>query len=254
MQNFDLHVHSTFSDGNNTIEDIVKEAISRGLVKIGISDHSYTSFDESYCISKINIKKYIDEIKALRKKYKDKIEVLCGIEQDFYSLESTSNFDYVIGSVHYIKIDDDYIPVDESADILKRAADKYFSGNIYGLIDLYYKTVADVVDKTNADIIGHFDLITKFNENSSLFNEYDERYTNSFKYAADKLVLSNKVFEINTGAISRGYRSSPYPSKPIFEYLRKKGAKFILSSDSHCVDTLCFKFDDNLYNKKNATD
>jgi len=41
MQNFDLHVHSTFSDGVDTPEDIVKTALEHGMTRIGISDHSY---------------------------------------------------------------------------------------------------------------------------------------------------------------------------------------------------------------------
>ncbi len=244
MQNYDLHVHSNYSDGKNTIEEIIMKAISMGLKCIGISDHSYTHFDESYCIRIEDLEKYKTEILSLKEKYKKCIEVKLGIEQDFYSDCNYHDFDYIIGSVHYIKIDNEYIPIDESVEILKNSADKHFSGNIYNLIDLYYKTVAELFDKTNADIIGHFDLISKFNENGVLFNEYDEGYISSFKFAADKLLATGKVFEINTGAISRGYRSSPYPSDIVYKYLKEKGAKFILSSDSHSADTLCFRFDD----------
>ena len=243
MQNFDLHIHSTYSDGKDSLEDIVLAAIGMGLSKIGFSDHSYTPFDESYCISIEDIPRYIDEISVLKEKYKDKITILSGIEQDFFSTENTDKFDYVIGSVHYIKVDDGFVPVDETKEILLKASEQYFQGDIYKLIDSYYDTVADVVDKTNADIIGHIDLITKFNENGILFNECNCRYIKAYQKACDKLLASNKVFEINTGAISRGYKKSPYPSSDIYEYLKSKGAKFILSSDSHSTDTICYNFD-----------
>ncbi|MBQ2971952.1 MAG: histidinol-phosphatase [Ruminococcus sp.] len=243
MQNFDLHIHSTYSDGKDSLEDIVLAAIGMGLSKIGFSDHSYTPFDESYCISIEDIPRYIDEISVLKEKYKDKITILSGIEQDFFSTENTDKFDYVIGSVHYIKVDDGFVPVDETKEILLKASEQYFQGDIYKLIDSYYDTVADVVDKTNADIIGHIDLITKFNENGILFNEGNCRYIKAYQKACDKLLASNKVFEINTGAISRGYKKSPYPSSDIYEYLKSKGAKFILSSDSHSTDTICYNFD-----------
>lgn len=242
MNCFDLHVHSTFSDGKSTIEEIIQKAIESGLTKIGISDHSYTHFDESYCIQKNAIEEYINAVNSLKEKYSNNIEVLLGIEQDYYSEESTSPYDYVIGSVHYIKVSDDYIPIDESAEILLKAAEKYFSGNIYSLIDLYYKTVADVYNKTNAEIIGHIDLISKFNEHGELFDENDERYVKSYMFACDSLLKTNSIFEINTGAISRGYRTSPYPSPQIYDYLKSRGAKFILSSDSHEKDTLCYSF------------
>lgn len=247
MNFFDFHVHSNFSDGKDSVEDIILKAIDLGLNKIGISDHSYTSFDESYCISKENIGNYINTVNKLKAKYADIIDVSLGVEQDYFSSESTSEYDYVIGSVHYIKVSDNYIPVDESADILVKAADDYFAGDIYALIDAYYITVADVVNKTKAEIIGHFDLISKFNENGKLFNENDERYIKSFKLAADSLLNTGAIFEINTGAISRGYRTSPYPSNQILEYLKSKGAKFVLSSDSHDKDTLCYSFEKYLY-------
>ncbi|MDO4748854.1 MAG: histidinol-phosphatase [Eubacteriales bacterium] len=243
MKKVDLHIHTIFSDGKNTPEEIVKSAIVQGISVIGFSDHSYTAFDESYCIGKDKINEYINDINSLKEKYKECIELRLGIEQDFYSDMSTDEFDYVIGSVHYIKVNDNYIPIDESKEILIKARDKYFNGDIYSLIEEYYKTVSDVVNKTNADIIGHIDLISKFNENNELFEEQNERYIAAYKNACDVLIKSEKPFEINTGAISRGYKSTPYPASDIYKYLKNMGAKFILSSDSHGADTLCYDFD-----------
>ncbi len=243
MSYCDYHIHSTFSDGKNTPEEIICEAINKGMSEIGFSDHSYTFFDESYCISKDNIENYKREIQALALKYKDKIKVLCGIEQDFYSAEPTEDYDYVIGSVHYIKVKDDYIPVDESPDTLKAASDKYFGGDILALAEEYFKTVAKVAEKTNCDIIGHFDLITKFNENNALFDENSPRYIKAATDAVISLLKFDRKFEINTGAISRGYRTTPYPSKEILKLILENGGKTVLSSDSHNKDTLCYYFD-----------
>ena len=47
MELFDLHVHSTFSDGENEPGEIVLAAIAKGVKTLGFSDHSYTGFDES---------------------------------------------------------------------------------------------------------------------------------------------------------------------------------------------------------------
>ena len=243
MSCIDLHVHSTFSDGKSAPEEIVLRAIEKGMSVIGISDHSYTFFDESYCISKNNIKNYVSTVKDLKAKYKNQIEVRLGIEQDYYSESPATAYDYIIGSVHYIKFGDEYIAVDESEEILLNAVDKFYKGDIYKLIEEYYNTLSDVVNKTNADIVGHFDLITKFNENYKMFDESDDRYINAYKKAADTLLKTNALFEINTGAISRGYRTSPYPSNDIYTYLKNNGAKFILSSDSHNKDSLCYSFD-----------
>ena len=234
----DLHTHTVFSDGNNTTEEMVISAIEKGLKVIGISDHSYTEFDTSYCMKKEDVEKYVCEIRNLKTKYNSQIEVLCGVEQDFFSGVPKYDFDYVIGSVHYIKLEDEYISVDSSAQELKTAADKFFDGDIYPLIQEYYRLVGLLSEKTGADIIGHFDLISKFQEKEPLFDENDERYIKAWQSAVDKLIEADVCFEINYGAISRGYRTTPYPSEDIKEYILKKGGRFILSSDSHHTDTV----------------
>lgn len=243
MELFDLHVHSVFSDGRDTPRDIVISAIEKGVKTLGFSDHSYTEFDERYCIQRNKQAEYIRTINELKNEFSDRIKILCATEQDFYSNAPTAGYDYIIGSVHYVLIDGEYIPVDETADILKQAADKYFSGDILSLCEAYFENVGKVYEKTKCDIVGHFDLITKFNEQEQLFDENDPRYIRAYRKAVDKIITDCKVFEINTGAISRGYRTTPYPSENIRSYIRQKGGKFILSSDSHQKKTLCFEFD-----------
>ena len=165
---------------------------------------------------------------------------MCGIEQDFYSNEHTDGYDYVIGSVHYLKTGDEFIPIDLSADCLTNAVKKYYNGDFYKIAEEYFSTVAKI---KNAQIIGHFDLITKFNEGFCLFDESDERYVNAYKNALDTLLKKDIIFEINTGAISRGYKTKPYPSKNILDYIRKNGGKTVLSSDCHKKEALMFDFD-----------
>jgi histidinol-phosphatase (PHP family) len=238
----DLHVHTTYSDGRSTPEEVVQAAIAKGMTTLGFSDHSYTHFDTAYCIPKDKIPAYRAEIEALKAQYAGQIEILCGIEQDFYSEESTEGYDYVIGSVHYVKAGGKYLPVDESRQALLRAVQEAFSGDFYALAEAYYQTVALVAEKLQPTIIGHFDLISKFNEDGKLFDETHPRYIAAWQAAADRLLKAEIPFEINTGAVSRGYRTAPYPAASIREYLANRGAQFLWSSDSHRADTLCFGF------------
>lgn len=243
----DFHVHTTYCDGKSTPREIAEEAVSLGMTRLGFSGHGYTWFDESYCMSKAGADAYISEIAALKEEYSGRIAILCGVEQDYYSDEPTDRYDYVIGSVHYLRLKGKYVPIDKSREILMCAAREYFGGDIIALAEEYYRTVSDVVRKTHADIIGHFDLITLFNEGEALFDERDPRYIRAWRSATDSLLTYNVPFEINTGAISRGYKSSPYPSYDIVRYLKEKGARLILSSDSHKKDTLCFAFNKYAY-------
>ena len=75
-----------------------------------------------------------------------------------------------------------------------------------------------------------------------MFDEDSPRYINAWKKAVDKLLAADIPFEINTGAICRGYRSVPYPSAAQVKYIASKGGRFILTSDCHFADNLCFEF------------
>lgn len=240
----DFHVHTAFCDGESTSEEVVCSAVEKGMTALGLSVHSYTDFDLRYCIKPEQIPEYKQTVSELKDKYKNSIELFCGIEQDYYSAPLPhGDYDYAIGSVHYIKAGDKFFEIDENAELLREAADYGFGGDIYSLVEEYYRIVGNVIEKTGADIIGHFDLITKFNRQNAVFDERDPRYIAAWKSAVDKLVPSGKPFEVNTGAISRGYTDHPYPSADILRYICEKGGTVVLSSDSHHKDTLCFEFD-----------
>lgn len=239
----DFHCHSTFCDGKDTPEDMVLSAIDKGLSSFGICIHSYTPFDDGYCAKPDDYKKFISEMAELKEKYADKITLYCGIEQDFYSKDYGEKFDYIIGSVHYIKIADEYFPLDLSKDAFVKLCEGKFGGDYTLLSKAYFEILSQVKDKTNADIIGHFDLITKYNEGFCLFREDDEKYLEYGYKCIDALSKIDAVFEINTGAISRGHRKSPYPSNAFLNKMVSNGAKLILSSDAHAKENIAFWFD-----------
>lgn len=240
----DLHVHTVFSDGKNTPEEMVQAAIEKGMTCIGFSDHSYALEDADFCVARENIPDYKKTINALKDKYKDKIQVLCGIEQDLYADEPAEGYDYVIGSVHRVKAADTFVTVDHNTEVLIDGVNRYFGGDYYSLAEEYFKALSALADMNRIDIIGHFDLLTKFNQGGKFFDESHPRYVAAWKAAADRLLSKKIPFEINTGAISRGYRTQPYPAEPIREYIREKGGSFILSSDSHKAENLCFGFEE----------
>lgn len=244
MQKRDLHIHTDFSDGYNTPEECVLTAIEKGLETVGISDHSFIDdyTYEPYWLKKDAEDEYKKTVFELKDKYKSKIEVLCGIEQDFYSHHPAKGYDYIIGSVHFLKTADGFFAVDENLEDMKSHI-KFFDNDIYNFTDLYFETLADVVEKTDCDIIGHFDLITKFNKGNVLFDEKNARYIEGYKKAADKLLKYKKPFEINTSAVYRGFKTEPYPSNAIINYLKEGGAKFILSSDAHRKENIAALFE-----------
>ena len=231
------HTHSNFSDGKNTLEQMVLSAIENGMKELGFSDHAPMSFDCKWDAKKEQISEYKNQVLALKEKYKDQIKIYLGIEQDYFSIKP-EKYEYILGSVHYIYKDGKYLELDYSAERTKENIDLYYGGDALAYCEDYYKLVGDVVEKTGCQIIGHFDLITKFNEKMPLIDVNHPRYKKAWKDAADKLLKANAIFEINTGAISRGYRTSPYPSDEMIDYIAKSGKKFAICSDSHSVDSI----------------
>ncbi|MBR5388809.1 MAG: histidinol-phosphatase HisJ family protein [Clostridia bacterium] len=248
IQAADYHVHSVFSDGKDDIESIILTAIEKGLTEIGISDHSYTSFDGTYCIEKSKEKEYVAEVKRLKEKYVRQIKVLCGTELDAFSDIDLSCYDYAIGSSHYFKKGDKYYPIDESREKFVNAVEEVFGGDFYAACEEYFATVAKFASYEKVGIIGHFDLVTKFNGQGDLFDEENERYVKAYTSAVKTLAAAGKTFEINTGALRKGLRKDAYPAAKIRAFIKERGGKFILSSDSHKKEDLTFGF--SLYEKE----
>ncbi|MCD8129506.1 MAG: histidinol-phosphatase HisJ family protein [Oscillospiraceae bacterium] len=238
----DFHVHSNFSDGADTPERMAEAALAQGMTRLGFSDHGYAPYDCDCCIPPERLSAYRPAIDALRARYCGRLEIFCGVEQDIFSDAPTDAYDYVIGSVHYLCMDGEYCCIDDTAEQIRNAAARHFGGDIYALTEAYYRTVAQVFACTHCDIIGHFDLIAKLNERCHLFDPAHPRYVAAYRAAADALLESGRPFEINTGAMARGYRSVPYPAPEIQCYLASRGASFVLSSDSHSAETLRYGF------------
>lgn len=242
MRRIDLHTHTFFCDGENSPEEMVLSAIEKGLDVIGILAHSFVKEDPEGCMPTDKKAEFLAEITSLKAKYKGKIEVRAGLEMDMYSCEDTTGFDYVIGSCHYVKKDGKLRAVDISEDDFNNTVKELFGGDYESAYKWYYDSLSELKACTNADIVGHIDLITKYNEGNKYFDTHSEKYVTAYKKAVDKLVADGLTFEVNTGGMHK-YKSEPYPSSEIREYVKTKGGKLILSSDAHKKDDIAYLFD-----------
>jgi len=238
----DLHTHTNFSDGTRPPEDMIEEAISKGCDSLGISDHSYVTFDENFSMSPEKTHEYIRVINSLKAKYEGRIEILLGIEQDYHTAWLPEGLDYAIGAAHYVKMGDEYISVDSGAKYQQRKVDTYFAGDHYAMAEKYFSTIAGIMEVTNADFIGHFDLIAKYNFDGVLFDEMHPRYVSAALDAMNEILKRNNIFEVNTGMMFRHNKPEPYPSVFLLKELHKRGGEVILSSDSHVAEGLCHNF------------
>ena len=135
-----------------------------------------------------------------------------------------------------------YYCVDESPEVLEQGFREGFGGDVYALTKRFFEIEAEVVSRTNATFIGHFDLVTKFNEGNRYFDPMDKRYRTAALSAMDALLETGRPFEINTGGMYRGLRTEPYPSLQLLRDLKERRGKILLSSDSHDGASLGFRF------------
>lgn len=246
-----LHTHTTFSDGKNTAEEVVLSAIRTGMNTLGFSEHSACAH-VTYGMRVGEESAYHKEILRLRSVYEGQLNILLGIEQDVASPAVEYPYDYLIGSVHLLEKDGVYFPVDSAEHILRESIATLYGGNVFGVIRDYYEAEAQVFARTHCDIVGHFDLITKFNEGGALFDESDHRYRKYALDALDALLENDVLFEINTGAIARGYRKTPYPSPMLLHRIAEKRGRVTLSADAHRKDDLLCAFEPALQLAKAA--
>ena len=238
-----LHTHTTFCDGKNSVEEMIISALEKSMKSLGLSGHALTEHDTSYCMSYNSTLRYRDEVLNFREKYKDRIKIYLGLEQDYYSVPPFIKTDYLIGSVHYVLKNGEYIPVDETKQIVCNSVNRFYNGDIYAFLEDYYQTVSDVFNKTKCDIVGHFDLPEKFNSDNSLFDREHPRYIAAYEKALKTLICRDRIFEINTGGMSKGYTNQPYPSMTILKKIARQGGRITVTSDSHAVSTIDYKLD-----------
>ncbi len=228
-----LHTHTTFSDGVNSPEEMIEKAKELGFASLGFSDHSETLCDTSYCMASSDYDRYVEKIQELKKREESEIEILCGIEQDYLSEIDPEKYDYVIGAVHYVSYQDDIFSVDHTADEQERLISR-LGGDPLEYAKRYYELVVENSIRNPFQIQGHFDLITKF----GLFDDLGPAYEKIALEALWEVAKNVPYFEVNTGAISRGYRNEPYPAPFLLSALKECGAKLVLGSDCHQKDGL----------------
>ncbi len=235
----DYHIH-TIRCGHATGEsaDYVREAISKGLDEIGFNDHLPLNGDsgkkQGLSMSLDELPNYINDVIELRKSFSE-IKIRLGIEVDFtpdsepYTRELLAkyDFDYVMGSVHYIG---------EWAFDHPGERDKWDSKDV----DLVYKEYFELLRKSARsslfDIIGHCDLVKKFGNRPK--NEILQDLADTAKVFKECGV----AIEINTSGLRKPV-SEIYPSCDILKVYRKYDIPIVFGSDAHTPDDVGRDFD-----------
>ena len=238
-----VHSHTTFVDGRDTPEAMVRAALALGFHTLGFSEHGHADYD-ACSMSLAQEPEYRMEVLRLREKYAGRIDILLGYEHDWFSPANVADYDYYIESVHYLPADGGYWSVDWTRPKLEEAVARHYGGDPYAMCRDYFRAVCASIEGTGAAILGHIELVMKFNEARDLFDDADPRFLKPALECAELAARSGKLIEINTGAIARGYRTQPYPGPAMLRRIRECGGRIILTSDCHDSDYLDCGFAD----------
>ncbi len=222
FQDFSIHNHTTFSDGKNSVAEVITAAKQAGLKTIGISDHYWQIQD---------IPSYVQTIRAEQER--QQFPVLLGMEVDypaphqweqFYKMKRDFGFDYFIGSLHVVPYDGDwhYVGNKEKRDIVQTP--------------LYQKTYWETLPNLACDlfdIVAHMDLI----KITGITTE--PQFGQEIEMALKAFKANNQIVEINT----KYHKPESFPSDTILAKVVRANLPVIFSTDSHAAEHLMYRFE-----------
>lgn len=238
----DFHVHTDFSnDCSVSAEMQIESAIKQGLKYICITDHCdmHLYFDKKYIL---DINSYFNKINTLKEKYKDRINVLCGIEiglqpnlkEAIQNNISGYDFDFIIGSSHAVNnVDIGYNP------------DKYFGGKSEkeAYREYFESILENVKTFDNYNVYGHLDYVVRYGPNKNKHFDFND-YKNVFEEILKTIIRNGKGIEMNTAGLRKnlGY---PHPHKDILKMYKNLGGEIItIGSDAHRTEHIGYGFQD----------
>ncbi|QSX08335.1 histidinol-phosphatase [Alkalibacter rhizosphaerae] len=254
MISSNFHIHSTFCDGKNSLDEMAKAAIRSRLKAIAFTSHNPLEGEEHWTLSQDKVETYLKEIQHLQKVYEKQIDIYSGLEVD-YLFDSGFNplakpylkrLDCWIGSVHALARWENgkYWFVDEDEKNFHEGIQHFFSGEARKAVQRYYEIQMEMVEAGGLSFIGHMDLIKKNNRNHQYFCETDLWYRDLVEVFLKTVKRKDAIVEINTGGVRRYGKECFYPSVWILERIRDLEIRWTINGDSHDTGGIAYYFEE----------
>ncbi|WYP25532.1 histidinol-phosphatase HisJ [Alkalihalobacillus sp. FSL W8-0930] len=250
MLKYDGHIHTPFCPHGtkDELNRYCEQAIKEGLSGITFTEHAPLPENfvdpaptQDSAMPKSQLYQYIEQVQAVRTQYKDQLTVGVGLEVDFiegYEKEVTTLLNEVgpmltdsILSVHFLKVQNQYMCMDFSPELFQEIAD--LLGSVDAAHQLYYETVHKSVQ---ADLgpykpkrVGHITLANKFQKRV--------QPTRSFAKEIDQLLLAIKergyALDYNLAGLRKPLCKESYPPYDVAVQAASMEIPLIFGSDSH---------------------
>ncbi|KAJ2747466.1 hypothetical protein GGI20_000455 [Coemansia sp. BCRC 34301] len=251
---FSFHTHSGqfCRHASGDLEDVVRAAISKGMLVLGLSEHMPRSRaqdlypeEEEHGMTPLDLQTafeaYVSEARRLQAKYLGQISILIGAETEYITSSSlseakqlrlTHRLDYLVGSVHHI----DEMPLDFSKGGYDRMVEARFGGDRAAMFRRYFDQQLEMLQALQPEIVGHFDLVRIFHPYAQGVEDpllaVDDEVRRRASRNIDYVISYGGIFEINSRAWKKGLGGA-YPQRDLLAEIVHKGGRVTISDDSH---------------------
>jgi len=227
----DYHMHTPrCKHAIGSVRDYALTAMNLGLNEIGLSDHAPMpdGFDHSWRMFHRELESYQREVEEARDEFSGRLNIRIGLEVDYYpgtegyihDMVHTYDWDYIIGSVHYI----DQWGFDNEAEM-----DGWQGRDITETYCTYFALLAASANSGLFDIIGHPDLIKKFGHRPPIGSQKIRNAEDSMLQAVKD---SNCALEISSAGLRKPV-GEVYPHGRIIARAADLEIPFSFGSDAH---------------------
>ncbi len=223
----DYHVHTELcGHAIGEMEDYVRVATERGLQELGFNDHAPLLHvrDPGLTMAADELSGYVERVRELQKEHR-RPKIRLGIEADFVPgyeedlrlLLDAYEFDFVYGSVHFIGnwgFDD------------SRFMSQYQQHDVDEAYGQFFNLIRKAAQSGLFDVLGHIDLIKKFNYRPT--GQIDDL----LRETVQAIAASGMCIEVNTSGLRRPCREI-YPSEHILGLCHRHDVPVTMGSDAH---------------------
>jgi len=215
--------------------DYVLAAQKAGLEEIGFSDHNPmpTQFDD-WRMGPKQLPEYLTLIEAARREFPD-YPIRLGLECDFIpgyenhirDLATQADWDYLIGSVHYVTPDWDI----DNPKHLKRWTEQ----PVEEIWQAYFAAYTKMVESCLFDFLAHPDLVKKFGHRPQ--GDLSRFYLPTL----DAMAEAGVPMEVSTAGLRKDVHEI-YPSRDFLAAAHARHIPIVINSDAHSPEEVAYEF------------
>lgn len=234
---YDLHTHSTHSDGKHTVEEMCRAAMENGVSGLALTDHADMNFFEAQD-TLTRMRRAITDVNAAKTTFGEALTVLCGVELGEYLLApdkaeqvlALEGFDVVLYSEHFV-------PTAQWEQPYNRIVfdDSIRDGDIHEYMARYFELIAGTVDKFNFDVLAHLTCPARYITGRYKRATDVMRYRDTITDILKTIIAHDRALELNTcGKCSESFGCYDAQNEEVLAlYAALGGKKITLGSDAH---------------------